>query len=123
MNYHYKENPLSGIADSSEFVEKGDEKVICRNCSASITDRSEMIEIDGGAFHYKRNPAGIYFSIICFRTAGGCRNIGDFTYEYSWFPGYKWCIVICAACSSHLGWQYSGRGSFYGLIADRIRGI
>ena len=123
MNYQYKENPLAGIGDSPELAEKEDEKVICRNCAAPITDRNEIMEIEGSAFHYKRNPAGIYFSIICFRSAKGCRNAGYYTSEYSWFPGYKWCIVICGVCSSHLGWQYSGKGNFYGLIADRISGI
>lgn len=123
MNYKYNENPLTGPAGSTEKSTGDDERVICRNCSSLITERKEITEIDGGSFHYKKNPAGIYFSIVCFRAARGCRNIGEFTADFSWFTGYKWRVVICASCLSHLGWHYLGRGSFYGLIADRIRGV
>ena len=123
MNYHNKENPLAEIIDAVRENDKSEEIVLCRSCFVPITEKREITEIDGSAFHYKKNPAGIYFRIVCFRSAKGCRNVGFYTSEYSWFPGYKWCIVICGACSSHLGWQYSGAGNFYGLIADRITGF
>lgn len=122
---NYKANTFPAVKDSFSAEEEIsiDERILCRLCLAYIAKKRDVIEVEGSAFHYKKNPAGLYFSIICFSDASGCNNLGDYISEYSWFSGYKWSIVICTGCSSHLGWHFIGKGSFYGLIADRITGI
>merc|ERR1712072_357388 len=37
----------------------------------------------------------------------------------SWFPGYRWSILVCEGCGgvTHLGWKFTGaQRSFYALI-------
>ena len=108
---------------SGELKVSPEEKVFCRHCLAGIADKKDIIEIEGSALHYKRNPAGIYFTIICFSKAWGINIIGEYTHEFTWFEGFKWSIVVCSGCSSHLGWHYSGNGSFFGFISRRITGF
>jgi hypothetical protein len=98
-------------------------KVFCRNCLSEIADKDDIIEIEGSAVHYKRNPAGIYFSVICFSKAAGINIAGEYTDEFTWFNGYRWSIALCRGCGYHLGWHYTGTGSFYGLISGRITGF
>lgn len=101
-----------------------EEKILCRNCHAHITDKAEEVSINESDYHLFKNPAGIYFRIVCFRNAPGCTIISDYTEKYTWFEGYSWAISLCRICHSHLGWHYiSLDRTFYGLIADRLTGI
>jgi hypothetical protein len=61
------------------------------------------------------------FNVGCFSNARGCLEMGEFTDEFTWFPGYAWCYLICSSCKSHLGWRYrSHDGGFFGLILDLL---
>jgi hypothetical protein len=79
------------------------------------------------------------YRIGCFRQARGCAQAGEFTEEYSWFPGRAWRYALCSGCRTHLGWAFRAAGSapggtasaggaggteaeFYGLILDRLVG-
>lgn len=67
------------------------------------------------------NPAGIVYRIGCFREAPGCAEVGGESAYWSWFPGYTWQIVVCAACTEHLGWRFRADDStFWGLILARL---
>jgi len=66
------------------------------------------------------NPAGIAFVLRCFRQAPGVSPCGEPTGEFTWFPGFRWQIVLCATCQTHLGWLFTGTQSFFGLIATRL---
>ena len=101
-----------------------EEKILCRNCHAHITEKDEEISINESDYHLFKNPAGIYFRVVCFKNAQGCTIISDYTEEHTWFEGYSWAITICRICHSHLGWHYiSLDRTFFGLIADRLTGI
>ena len=69
------------------------------------------------------NPYGVVFAIGCFSGAPGCAAVGAPSPDFSWFPGTRWQVAVCAACGLHLGWRYAGgpEGGFYGLILDRLR--
>ncbi len=122
---NYRTNGLSFVKESFSIEKESliDERILCKQCMAYVANKDDIITVEGSTSHYKRNPAGIFFSIICLSSALGCRILGDYTSEYSWFSGYKWSIAICSDCASHLGWHFIGKGSFYGLIANRIIGI
>lgn len=93
----------------------------CKTCGIVITSQEHGIEVGGSHRHTFINPGGIVFRIGCFSMASGCYITGESTGEYTWFPGYVWCYVICSGCFSHLGWHYStGDGGFFGLILDRL---
>ena len=92
----------------------------CSYCSTVITHHHEALRIDNRHEHAFFNPAGIAFELRCFRTAQGVVPSGPSTAEFTWFPGYSWQVVLCAACHIHLGWLYTGATSFFGLIATRL---
>lgn len=92
----------------------------CRICEHVITFENQRIYIDGGYEHIRSNPHGYEFHFECFGNAPGCSTFGGAMDEHSWFSGYKWQIAICGECGEHLGWQFSGDTSFFGLISTRL---
>lgn len=107
---------LQSIADSDG------ELLLCRCCTNPITRTGETISI--GLSHQYRftNPAGISFSIHCFKHAPGCSIGGQPTAEASWFGGYAWQVASCCECMEHIGWYYQNNRQryFFGLINDRL---
>jgi uncharacterized CHY-type Zn-finger protein len=106
-----------------EETEAGKKKgsIICKNCRNEITTAEYSIAANGQHAHIFTNPLGITFHIGCFSKAWGCFVYGIPTYEATWFPGFTWCIAVCANCFTHLGWYYqSGRECFYGLIMANL---
>ncbi|XP_064109695.1 uncharacterized protein LOC135217648 isoform X2 [Macrobrachium nipponense] len=80
-----------------------------------------------------RNPADVVFYMVTVKVSG-CKGIGEWYSEHTWFPGYSWKVCICPRCRAHLGWVFeltkkiqsgyvtsksSGEG-FYGLIVDSL---
>ena len=94
--------------------------ILCASCSARVTDASQRTEVGGRHRHTFFNPAGIVYQVACFATATGCCGIGPFSDEFSWFPGQRWQIGVCASCAEHLGWHFDGERSFTALIEARI---
>lgn len=93
----------------------------CSACGTPITDAAARIEVDGQHEHTFFNPAGVVFHVAAFAAAPGCRGLGAFSEEFSWVPGHRWQIGLCAACGVHLGWHFDGPSQFTLLIVDRIR--
>jgi len=91
--------------------------VWCRQKVASDKDR--WFHQGRSEFSFE-NPEGLRFEILTFSRTLGCRNVGMPTLEHTWFAGYAWSYCVCAGCRSHLGWYYTGPGSFAGLIRSRI---
>jgi len=96
--------------------------ILCAECSQSITDDSERIEVNGAHEHTFVNPGGIMFQIWCFARVSAINISGEATEQWSWFKGYSWRIVSCATCDTHLGWVYLAEGEirFFGLILSRL---
>lgn len=118
---------MSSLSDPIEQIleagKQGGELLVCRCCHNPITTDGEKIEI-GLSHHYRfTNPAGISYSIGCFRHAPGCTLVGEATAEDSWFGGYSWQVAICAECLEHIGWYYQNplQRFFFGLIPERLR--
>ena len=102
-------------------TEKKKESIICKNCGNEITTVEYGIAVSGQHAHIFTNPLGITFHIGCFSRAWGCFVYGIPTYEATWFPGFTWCVAVCANCFTHLGWYYqSGGDSFYGFIMANL---
>ncbi len=89
----------------------------CHNRVANERDRFPYNGKDEFAF---RNPEGIRFEIITFARTLGCQETGTPTLEHTWFPGYAWSFCLCDNCGQHLGWSYSSKIEFAGLIIARI---
>lgn len=102
-------------------TDRGKKNILCKTCGNPITSDEAGIAMDGSHEHTFMNPRGVVFRIGCFARAAGCYIVGPPTDEYTWFPGFVWCYVICAGCQSHLGWHYqSGESVFFGLILDQL---
>jgi hypothetical protein len=127
--FHALREPGEAGEDGSPLVDEdletgeGGQRIVCRSCRSWITSSSARMRVGGRHRHVFCNPHGFVFEIGCFAFAPGCRSMGVASEEFSWFPGFSWRIVVCAACRSHLGWCYlSGRseGGFFGLILDHL---
>ena len=86
-----------------------------------ITTPDQAVQIHGRHGYAFFNPAGLAYELRCFRSAPGISVEGTPTSEFSWFPGCRWQIALCAACRTHLGWLFTGAESFAGLISGRIK--
>ena len=115
---------LVGTAHGTRADEGSDERarraIVCASCGTQLTDASQRIEVSGQHEHTFFNPAGLVFHLVCFASAPGCCGVGPFSSEFTWFPGHRWQIAVCASCSEHLGWHFAGDSTFTALIEARI---
>lgn len=111
---------VSGPA--SALDEFGRKALICRTCGQPIAHHRDRISVGGTHVHALFNPMGVLFEVGCFAHASGCRFEGEFTFEFTWFPGHAWRFAFCRQCGTHLGWEYRGRtDGFVGLIMTELR--
>jgi hypothetical protein len=122
-----RETRESGGGYRAEGQTSGDQSVSrprwvrCAACGHAIADEAARIERDGAHVHAFVNPAGIAFTIGCFREAPGCRAEGEESTVWSWFPGFAWTVALCARCGTQLGWLFRGEAmGFFGLIVSRL---
>ena len=96
--------------------------LVCAECSAPITSDEDRIEKRGSHQHRFFNPYGIVYGIGCFGEAPGCRDEGDSSSQFSWFPNYLWRVTCCGRCGVHLGWHFfaADAAGFHGLILERL---
>lgn len=93
----------------------------CKVCGHVITSENERITVNQFHQHTCKNPSGYIFTFGCFQNAPGCLATGPASLENTWFAGYHWQIVVCAACGEHLGWLFRGQDKFFALIIDRLK--
>ncbi len=105
------------IDEKTETEDETQKSVRCRNCNYDITEASFAVEPHEHTF---RNPGGYSFHVLCYSEAPGAADAGKSTMEATWFAGHAWTFAICIQCHSHLGWWYSGKTRFAGLIATRL---
>lgn len=99
----------------------GEPFIRCRECLSPVTRNEDRISVNGAHSHTFANPAGIVYTIGCFRTAEGCGPVGPSSGEFTWFAGHHWRVAICRKCMAHLGWYFSGLDTgFWGLILDHL---
>lgn len=98
------------------------EPLRCAACAHAITEHAYRTEIGGAHAHTFVNPSGFVYAIGCFAAAPGCADEGAPETAFSWFPGWRWQIAICARCGTQLGWRYQlAARSFHGLILSALR--
>ncbi|WP_456324597.1 cereblon family protein [Desulfonauticus submarinus] len=126
MLYFLKQPPKPSLIkkEKQKTSTQKEPGILCVTCSNLITYPKYKIEINNQHTHTFFNPQGIIFEIGCFSNAWGYVTIGPKSSEFSWFPPYKWQVVLCSICNSHLGWQYSfGHDTFFGFILSQLKKI
>ena len=123
---HNEELEDEALVDAEEEASLQDQTgpvaYLCKACRAKITTSAMRIAVNGKHAHICANPHGLVFEVGCFSRASGCFLVGSPTEEFTWFPGYAWCIALCLQCTAHLGWHYRSAkaGEFYGLILPNL---
>ena len=108
-------------ATRAEDEARREKRLYCVACRHLVTHQDERITVSGSHEHTCTNPAGLTFTIGCFREAGGCVAVGEPTTEHTWFDGYEWRVALCAKCERQLGWRFQAPADyFHGLIVDRL---
>ena len=108
------------VRDEIETDDNDQVLIVCANCGEVLGYESDAIEIDGQHVHARVNPLGYEYVFKCFQQALGCVIFGQPQHADTWFAGYMWELVKCSNCEEHLGWLFSGKDQFYGLICARI---
>ncbi len=93
---------------------------LCAWCLNRVASENDRFKHSGQSEFAFANPEGVWFHILTFSRALGCRQAGVPTLEHTWFPGHAWSYCVCDSCGRHLGWYYSGSTEFVGLIRDRL---
>ncbi|XP_022907775.1 protein cereblon isoform X2 [Onthophagus taurus] len=92
----------------------------CGKCRIGIAFQRDIFAMskDGIQSNYC-NPGGNVYETVTVMEATNFTLVGESSKQFSWFPGYAWTIMQCAACRSHLGWQFTSKNHhpqrFFGL--------
>jgi hypothetical protein len=118
--------PDTGDAAAPESAVQTEETaeplILCRECLFPVTREAAQTSMAGSFQHTFANPAGIVFTIGCFKSADGCASVGPASDEFTWFPGFAWRVGVCRGCLAHLGWTFAAPSgaAFWGLILDHL---
>ena len=116
---------LSQVLGSTGIAEQDlkTNSVLCRGCGMEVADPHYLrvsplsphflerrnVSMFGSSLavpvELLRNPAGFEFQVISF-SSGGCRGLGDWSGEASWYPGYLWRVCVCPQCGAQIGWMF-----------------
>jgi hypothetical protein len=107
--------------EDQETIEEAERVLRCARCAHAIARERDRMSVHGAHAHDFMNPAAVRYRVECFRDASGCRTMGEPSTVWSWFPGWAWRIALCAACSAHLGWDFTQDTQlFWALLPDRL---
>jgi hypothetical protein len=94
--------------------------LLCYLCLNKICSASDRFLYQGNSSFEFRNPSGQLFSILTVTRAPGCKPVGSSTTDFTWFEGHAWTVCLCGKCGQQMGWKYTGKTSFFGLIRSRL---
>ena len=103
------------------------EVLACAGCGAAVARAADVCRVLGRPPRREYvNPQGVRCPLLTLADAQ--ELVGDdwSTTQDTWFDGYAWRPVHCAACSLFLGWRFEATGaeqppSFYGLLEERLQ--
>ncbi|KAI6649748.1 Protein cereblon isoform X2 [Oopsacas minuta] len=98
----------------------------CIRCDSVITHSKHIFSMsqDGPLANYI-NLHGFVHDTLTVSEVLNTLYIGSPTSEHSWFPGYRWTMMNCAHCGTHLGWKFQASKlipkMFYGLTRRAMK--
>jgi hypothetical protein len=112
--------PQQKHEEKPQSLEMQSDDWLCFVCRNKITSEKErFLYNDSSEFEFN-NPSGDHFHIITFSRAPGCVASGVPTSEYTWFTDHSWSFSLCSNCGLQLGWKYTGKYDFFGLIRTHL---
>lgn len=120
---------LGYVSTEKEGEDKNRKIYQCARCGAPIADSGALIRVNGATDHSFVNPSGVVCDFITFDRCANVISDQELYLRHSWFPGYGWRFLLCAACSQHLGWRYDAVAknrqprSFFGVLIHAVEGI
>ncbi len=75
------------LEQNTDTEDTTDDALYCAECGHLITRTRWAISMDGHERVFI-NPAGRVFRVCCFSEAPGASDVGAFTSEHTWFPGF-----------------------------------
>jgi cereblon len=92
-----------------------------------VAREADLIEVQGQPVRKTyHNPHGIPCEVYTFSKAGKLSAGSEAIEAFTWFEGYAWRPVGCAACKTHLGWRYEASEPhldpqvFFGLLVEAL---
>ncbi len=106
-------------------MEQGD-AICCAGCDSALAGVDDICRVlDRPPRKTYVNPHGLLCPVLTLARAEGMEE-GDYSStENTWFAGYAWTPVSCAACQLFLGWRFQAVAgasppSFFGLLEERL---
>ena len=100
----------------------------CSVCKNVICHKTDVFPMScSGPQNSFVNPDGYVHDTLTVRKTRGLLQDGQWSNQYSWFPGYAWRTVSCSECSTHIGWCFKSSKAgvkpkkFYGLSRRNVR--
>lgn len=115
-----KKNPLPLDELQQEEEESQDQAYCCVHCENLLVLKSHAIRVQEQHTHHFVNPQGILYEVACFRTAPGVIALGEPSFYWTWFVGYRWQTALCKTCKRHIGWKFLGEDDFFALIEQQL---
>jgi hypothetical protein len=76
---------------------------LCYWCLHRVANDQDRFSYGGRDEFVFRNPERVQFEFITFARTLGCRDAGEPTLEYTWFPEHAWCYCPCGQCGAGIG--------------------
>ncbi|XP_050672939.1 protein cereblon isoform X2 [Leptidea sinapis] len=81
--------------------------MFCSACTTVVAKWEDVFSMSSEGPHSNyTNLVGYMHDILTVRTADNLETSGPPSAEFSWFPGYKWTIMVCRCCMVHIGWRF-----------------
>ncbi|KAI6222449.1 Peptidase S16 domain containing protein [Aphelenchoides fujianensis] len=100
-------------------------RLLCK-CKSPKADLSDMFTISSeGIGTSFVNPHGYVHDFIPCHKVENVVPTSLPTAKDSWFPGYKWTILSCNKCHTHVGWKFQSSSrkpkTFFGIVRNSLR--
>ena len=128
MEHHSTSNNDETDAEQGQENQTEEGPLLCARCHETVTWQEALFQM-GDPHQVFANPHGHVFDLVTAKEATGVILLGPPTTEFTWFAGYTWCVIVCAACQVHLGWGYQAiqaeraPSRFFGFLKERLTGF
>lgn len=105
-----KGRPVRAPRSHDEVAAAEHRRFRCAACRTEISSPEHVFAPGDDGVQVYLNPGGYLHEVVTVTRTWNVVSDGEYTEEFTWFPGYAWCYLHCAACGAHVGWRYLGNG-------------